>query len=1095
MTINRATLWLAISAIVAALTSWSLWRSAGDRASPHSSDLEPVAPTRVEDAEFPRDGDQSEAGPNPRTAELERQSATSEVAINVKFREAAPQSTEIVVVALADGWESALRRPYGVTKEEIERQAIRYVVPNSGTLTIPRPSSKFCLGARAKGTAPFARIVEPDVTVVEIALDEGLPFRVAAFDHANILVAGASFEVYFDARTTLEKDPDSDIAQLAILPLFHSSAFASEDAVATIQNLAPGVYRIIARHQQYADGLGWGAIVPMTVDPFIVSLEPRAAVDGFVRRKRDGKALSDARVEIRQLVNGRWWGDSCSVLTGADGYFLCDNAWGSPLGDLDGRAMCWKDGYGVQVISYGFLKPGERARIEFLLDESAPFHGRVEDLDGKPRGGVALSAGENLLNLETTTTRADGTFTMHTLAKDYAFYFYVSGPGIAASYPTVPTPWPTEWPFVIRVEPTYTIEGRLLADGYPLEKPRVRAALEANRVTRLHESWVDADPGTGVFRFESLPPGRYYFDVITKGYSPKRVREIEVGKKTGGAPLEVRLEKGCRVRGVVRNAATGTPIEGATVGLADLGEVMEGNFYGTIDLGVTTDAEGRFEIESVEPGREAALSIEKKGYARFLDRFAIDSGRASIDRSIDLVGSGRLSVSVVRPDGQSAGEFTVTVVDPSGSEHKATGSSRATVEELSPSPHRVTIYLRDAIEDFRGAVRVYEDVVIREGEETTLNVSFAEGLAIRGKIHGEVARAYSGGFAAYAYLWKDGRWISKEFCEVRRSDLGFAIFGLAPGQYKVQVDSLDRQPMLAAAKTVDLTPDAPCTLDFEFGDYVLEGAVTDAASRPILGADLSMRRESESGIESAAEALSAAVSTATSASDGHFAVAGLHSGPYRVRIDAEGFARWRDRIVIDEREPIAREDFKIEPECRLRIEVVDRAANAVDSRTVTVMPVGATRVTDQHDASRIDSDGFHVVRAVGTGDYTLSVTAPGLFPHRSVVSCIAGEKRDVKIALRRLGSLRVVARDALGAPLKQLPFDVVDLETGETVASWITEARIAASPTTLVTDESGWLRIDGLPEGRYRVIGYGIDGEAETSFDPEAKPTTLAAAR
>lgn len=929
----------------------------------------------------------------------------------------------------------------------------------------------------------------------ELLLAKGSPLRVYALDHSNERVPNAKYEAFVDMRSTLEQFPDADLSYLAIMPLFTYRSTADSESVATFHDLADGLYWVRASHPLYADGIAWGAWVPMRVDAFVMSLEPRSHVDGFVRRKTDGMPIAGARVDIRHLVRGQHYGDGGHVITDIDGYFVCDNAWGSNLGDLEAQAMCWKDGYAAQTIACGFLKPGERKQIEFLLDSSTQFFGRVEDVSGEPRSGVTVMASKAVVTLETTTTRTDGTFSLHTIAKDDSIYLYASGPGISGSYSTIPTPWPTEWPFVIRVEPTYSVEGRLVAEGYPLEKPRVRAALEANRLSRLHESWVDADPATGVFRFESLPPGRYYFDVLTKGYSPKRVREIEVGKEMAKSPLEVRLEKGCRVRGIVRDAATGAPLEGATVGLADLREVLDGSFFGTLDLGVTTDLEGRFEIESVEPGQDATLSIEKSGYSRFLDRFTIESGRTSIDRSIDMVGAGRLSVSVLRPDGQLSGDFNVTVTDPSGSELQGAGSNRVTIEGLSPTPHRVTIYLRDAIEDYRGAVRVYENVVIREGEETTLNATFADGLAIRGKIHGDVARAYSGGFAAYAYLWKDGRWTSQEFCEVRRSDLGFAIYGLAPGQYKVQVDSLDRQPMLAAAQTVELTPDAPCSLDFEFGDYVLEGTVADAAGRPILGADLSMRAEPESGFGSTADTVSAAVSTATSASDGRYAVAGLLSGPYRVRIDAEGFARWRDRIVVDERAPLAREDFKLEPECRLRIEVVDRAMNAVDSRTVTVMPVGATRVTDQHDASRIDSDGFQNVRGVGTGDYTLSVTAPGLFPHRSVVSCIAGEKRDVKIALRRLGSLRVVARDALGAPLKQLPFDVIDLETGETAASWIQDARVGFPATTLVTDESGLLRVDGLPEGRYRVTGYGIDGEVATSFDTDAKPTTLAATR
>jgi hypothetical protein len=579
----------------------------------------------------------------------DRSAAIQTVEIRVRSASSDAIKTEILVVALTDDQKSALRRPYGLAKEALERLAVRHFIDSGASLSIPRPGIDFFVGARAVGTAPTVRWIPPNESAVDIELVDGYPFRIAAFDHSNQRVPGAAFEMYFDSRTTLETNPDVDIAQLALLPLFHSQATTAEDAVATVEHLAAGIYRVIARHPNFADGLAWGANVPMSIDPFIVSLEPRAFVDGFVRARSDRRPIEGARIEIRELVNGQWYGDSCSVLSGSDGYFACENAWGSPHGDLDGQAICWKDGLGVQVISVGFLKPGDQKRIEFLLDEAAPFYGRVEDLEGRPRGGVRLLALENNINLESTTTRADGTFTLHTLPKDFSFYLYASGADIAPVYSTPPTPWRADRPHVIQVESTFSLEGRVAVDRYPLDGARVRAALESNRTDRLFETWVTADPLTGVFRFEGLTPGRYYFDVVASGYSPRRIREIEIGGTQRTQSIEFRLERGCRIRGTVRAAATGAPIEGATVGIADFGEVIDDKVYGSIDLGVSTDNEGRFEIDSLEHGREAVLLIQKEGFARCIDRFDVSPAATLIERSIRMSGVGRLSVSVTRP--------------------------------------------------------------------------------------------------------------------------------------------------------------------------------------------------------------------------------------------------------------------------------------------------------------------------------------------------------------------------------------------------------------------------------------------------------------
>lgn len=1052
--------------------------------------------TRSDQRSFEQAANEVPVGANEiAVAVIGRQLESNDVRIEIRHDWQPVAGARIVALPWTDELASRLRRVNGVEPEELARVAREFASDSHGHASIPRFASRIAIGVKAQDLAPAVQLVAPSDEAVEIELLAGHEIRFRVYDPDRVPIHGARVTMAMDHRSLLEVDPDIDPIERALMPLLHAEG-TSESDIVPIRGLRAGGHRAVATHPDYATSYAWRIDIPAVADPDWIMMAKSAHVDGVVVRKSDRSPIEGARVEIRQLIKGQSHGDGCSVLTDASGRFECPHAWATDDARFDGRAMCWKDGYGAQVIPYGFLKPGDRKTIVFELEEAAPFFGRVEYSTGGAASGVDVSASVDMVYLETARTRADGTFVMHSLTKDRSQFFDVQGKGIARLLATVPSPWPAEWPYVFVVNRTFAVSGRLVADGHPLANGRVRACLEAGRVARTVEQWADVDPTIGSFSFAELPPGHYYFDAIADGYSLTRAKGFVVDEETATKPIEISLSRGSRVRGVVRDERSGAPIEGATVKVADYGEASSQQMFGSIDLGVTTDVRGHFEIESVERGRAIALLVEKKGFAPKIDRFEVNVGSTVVDREIDLVIGGKLVVKAIRPDGLPVGDFTVDVSSEASGYRRVLGRGTASTDDLLPGTYSVKVGTREPDADYWGGMRQFDHVEIVAGRTTTVEASFADGLVIRGAIRGEVAARTVGGFAAYAreiggttYPWQ---------AEVKWESRTFAIYGIPPGRYEVLAESLDREPKLSAQRIVELVPGIPCHVEFEFGEYQLEGKVTNSTGTPVVAAAVYFEvneRLTPSGDERGDVPSEDAMTTSRTTNEGRYVAAGLSPGVYRAEIRARDYAYAIERVVIDEREFVGNRDFRLEPECRVRVFVGDRGGASVNGAEIVVRRDGEDPSEESLPSSVVDSDGARVIRGAGTGHYHLEVRATGRMVRRATIACIGGERRDVHVELRRFARIHVDLRDVLGAPLKQLEFTLFDLESGEPVRDWIERGDVAMSAGSLITDDQGRLRIDGIPEGRYRILGYGIDGEVETTFEVEAKATTLVAAR
>jgi protocatechuate 3,4-dioxygenase beta subunit len=132
---------------------------------------------------------------------------------------------------------------------------------------------------------------------------------------------------------------------------------------------------------------------------------------------------------------------------------------------------------------------------------------------------------------------------------------------------------------------------------------------------RGNAGWVRFDPANEKWSID-MAPGTYRFEIDAEGYAPVLTDPITV---EAGATTEVpavRLTPGGTVRGILRNA------DGSPSAMSDV-QVRFFDGYGKI---VKTDAEGRFLLEEIPPGRWEIRGWIRKPRKMITDRVPVSEG-------------------------------------------------------------------------------------------------------------------------------------------------------------------------------------------------------------------------------------------------------------------------------------------------------------------------------------------------------------------------------------------------------------------------------------------------------------------------------------
>lgn len=217
--------------------------------------------------------------------------------------------------------------------------------------------------------------------------------------------------------------------------------------------------------------------------------------------------------------------------------------------------------------------------------------GVVIDPQGNPAPFAQVSSASEPFEIRAVADQ-DGKFQ---LASD-------SGPVLATheqfgpSEPSAPRPGGS---WQLRLGPGGRLEGRVLdGQGRPVAGARVdivgfRPAAGAPAGHRPVPSVVS--DAAGAFAFSPLAPGTYDLRAIADGRVPGTANAIALSAN-GRADADIHLPAGALVRGRVTSKVDGKPIAGAQVVAGDPSSAAPG-------AAAVTDAEGRFEVKGIAPGR------------------------------------------------------------------------------------------------------------------------------------------------------------------------------------------------------------------------------------------------------------------------------------------------------------------------------------------------------------------------------------------------------------------------------------------------------------------------------------------------------------
>jgi hypothetical protein len=126
---------------------------------------------------------------------------------------------------------------------------------------------------------------------------------------------------------------------------------------------------------------------------------------------------------------------------------------------------------------------------------------------------------------------------------------------------------------------------------------------------------------------------------------------------------------------------------------------------------------------------------------------------------------------------------------------------------------------------------------------------------------------------------------------------------------------------------------------------------------------------------------------------------------------------------------------------------------------------------------------------VAQGNYDFVARHPGYWPVALTLPDSGGVAHTIE--MHRLGNLDVRVHSASGTPVPGVPVSIESDEFGAAVSDWSAQDRVHATPPDLVTDATGRVVVQGLPQGAYRwrvarPSAQDLGGEVTVSADGTA---------
>ena len=538
--------------------------------------------------------------------------------------------------------------------------------------------------------------------------------------------------------------------------------------------------------------------------------------------------------------------------------------------------------------------------------------------------------------------------------------------------------------------------------------PDGEVAAEAEVVIAGSGLWpprVVRSDSEGTFLVENLPAGVYELEARTNQLVSQRELGVEI-RAGQPARVQLELEQGYQLTGVVRDAVDGAPIMGAHLRISS-------GLLAPAPGGATSDEDGQFVIGGLYPG-EQWLDARAEG------RVPVTALRCTVPGEVEVAMTPEAAVT-----GQVVDErgypIAGAVVEPDlevtpRRQLQAPSAPTALVGsggELGVFPGLEELDFDPSTPTFAGGVA--STPVDRSALELTLSVSVPDqGLATVGTGESPSERAPWPVTSA-----RDGT---------------FRLGGLPAGTVTLTA----AHPSTAPGRSRELTLEPGRTVDdveivLRQGTE-LHGRIVDTDGFPIDGALVALQG-----------ALVRQERTTVSASDGSYAFAAA-AGTVTLSVNRSGYAPATVNLEVEPGEPRREEDLELAEAARtVRGRVVDRRDFPVAGAEVTVQSMAAGTLLAQRSLS--SEDGTFVVEGLAAGSAVVTASAPGFSMGRSALE--PGED-EATLWLERSGALVV---------------EVVDPDTGDPVSGCRTEVLGADGPRRQSACVDGVATFASLPAG------------------------------
>jgi hypothetical protein len=517
-----------------------------------------------------------------------------------------------------------------------------------------------------------------------------------------------------------------------------------------------------------------------------------------------------------------------------------------------------------------------------------------------------------------------------------------------------------------------------------------------------------ADDASDELTIDGIRAGTYTVFAEVRGFATWQQRGVALSAGGPAAEISIDLVRGAIVRGIVRDALTGRPVEGAlVVSQRDaptqlLPLTIESGPAGCLAT-TLTGPDGSFELAALSRGRHV-LRATKAGHAAAWSP-PIELAAEGTHDGIELaLGPGATVFGhVTHPDGSPwSGAYVVasrldydfdthvmsveyvtadadgayTLIDLPGGPYVVLNvlEAQKTGNKITKSPHVAQV-------DVPAGGRVEVDLgATRRGTRLTGKLLSASGAPVAGLDVVIMPHGTRG----------NRNWQS----ERTGADGSFAFPDVAPGSYDMFVSEAMGEQLVLQEEEVAVTAVPELAHDIRMAAGEIVGRVVDVASgKPlanvvlILGGDL--------------DGAHRFVGRAVSDVDGRYAMHGLRPATYRVvayplsgRLGQEA----RDGLVVSASQPSVKADFTLAAGASLAITVLDGDRRAIEDAHLAFVDESGTPVQFSPD-DLTDQRGRFAIPGMKPGRWRVTIARDGFRASSTSVDLAAGDDRALEIVL------------------------------------------------------------------------------------------------